>query len=111
AGPGINLPGRTSCEFKVMLTTGPWGGLGFRPGLPLVSATELRSRPRNIVVPHDVGHWSTLVNAEVQPWYEGMIRNEGEGFAIVPSDPAADAHQVGSCAGFFRFRLTVFLED
>lgn len=107
-GGGINLGGRTSCTFKVMLTTASWGGLGFR-GPPFVPAAELRSRPRHIVVPDDVGRWSTLVSAEVAEWLRTDLITQG--FAIEQSDPAAEAHQVGTCAGHFRFRLNVFLDD
>jgi hypothetical protein len=106
----VNVGGRTSCTFKVLKRYYPFRvDNRFHHALNIVTgATELRTRPRPIVVPNDIGHWSAVVTDDLYQTDRSLADVYAPTvFLVVQNDPGFDAHQNSACAGNFRFRVRV----
>jgi len=112
--PGsVNVDGRTTCTFNIFSKRDPHATRShfFRRGEvdPMAGATALASHPRPIVVPNGAGHWSAVVTDEILQTSRSPADIAANTVFVLSSvDPALNADQSNSCAGYFRFRLRVF---
>jgi hypothetical protein len=107
---------RGTCQFKILRsrwTRPPNGGYAGSASLlesRLAAASEISTRPRDIVVPRDVGRWNAIVTDEYIGPGAARPGTDSTVFLIVQDDASYDANQRTACAGYFRFRLRMLAE-